>query len=64
MSRARFLYGVAAGFGGGWLLLTLLEQDSAPWLIVATAASLALALLLHRHSARASLGRRWRSTLK
>jgi len=63
MVWARFLYGVAFGLTGGWLVLTYLQPTDLRWLLVAAAACLATALVLHQRSVRLSRGRRWHKSV-
>jgi ABC-type cobalamin transport system permease subunit len=62
MSRARFFYGVSAGFGVGWLLMVVLQDGIRVWLALGAAVTLAAALVFHQIAVRASKGRRWRRT--
>lgn len=62
MPLARFLYGVSAGCGVGWLLLTFLDDGVARLLVLGAASALAAALLFHQKVVRQSRGRRWRRT--
>lgn len=60
MPRARFFYGVSAGCGVGWLLLTF--GVPAPWLLLLAALALVVAFVFHRQHRRETVGRRWRRT--
>jgi uncharacterized membrane protein YccC len=62
MSRAAFFYGAAVAFGIAWLILWFLPGQTDAWLLLATAVSLAAALLLHERYVRASKGKRWHKT--
>ncbi|HEU4320635.1 MAG TPA: hypothetical protein VFS66_11190 [Acidimicrobiia bacterium] len=60
MPRARFFYGVSAGCGIGWLLITF--ELFAGWILLAAALTLGIAIALHRQHQRQVTGRRWRRT--
>ncbi len=62
MSRARFFYGVSAGFGVGWLMLIMLPDGVTPWIVLGAAGALAVALMFHQRYLREARGRRWRRT--
>lgn len=59
---AKFLYGLAVG-----LLVALgimaFSESSARWILIATAAVLAIALFAHQRALARSKGRRWRKTV-
>ncbi|HXV72517.1 MAG TPA: hypothetical protein VEB69_14095 [Acidimicrobiia bacterium] len=60
MPRARFFYGVSAGCGVGWLLLTF--DVLAGWILVVASLALLVAIFFHRQHRREAMGRRWRRT--
>lgn len=60
MPRARFFYGVSAGCGVGWLLLTF--DVPSGWMLLVATLALGLAIVFHRRHRRETMGRRWRRT--
>lgn len=60
---ATFFYGIAAGLLVAYVMGQLLYAVTAQWLLIGSAISLAIALIIHQRHVSKSKGRRWKKTI-